>query len=172
MWLWKWGQGHQNLITSFPCPNVVSMQVWSKSTNWLKKKNRVQTRLIFTVLIAWWPWKLGQSHQNLIKSFNYPIDTIHKVWPESIIWFKRQAADKLFLGQNLKFKNGVTLKMRSWSPKSNHIFPVSEWCFCARLVKIHLMVQEIECRLNYFYSLYSVMTLKIRSMSPKSNQIF
>ena len=28
--------------------------------------DRVQTRLIFTVFIVWWPWKWGQGHQNLI----------------------------------------------------------------------------------------------------------
>ena len=33
VWPWKWYQGHQNLITSFPCPNNVSVPVWSKSTN-------------------------------------------------------------------------------------------------------------------------------------------
>ena len=33
VWPWKWGQGHQNLIISSPCPNGVSLQVWSKSTN-------------------------------------------------------------------------------------------------------------------------------------------
>ena len=43
----------------------------------------------FTVFIVWWSWKLGHGHQNLINSFNYPNYTIHKVWPESIIWFKR-----------------------------------------------------------------------------------
>ena len=33
LWPWKWGQGHQNLISSFSCHNniVVLLQVWSKS---------------------------------------------------------------------------------------------------------------------------------------------
>ena len=61
------------------------------------QETRAQTRLIFTVFIVWWPWKLGNGHQNLINSFNYPNDTIHKVWLEPIIWFKKQGADKLFL---------------------------------------------------------------------------
>ena len=34
--------GHQNLITSFPCPNNVSMPVWSNSTHWFRRK--MQTR--------------------------------------------------------------------------------------------------------------------------------
>ena len=54
--------------------------------------------------------KIG--HQNLIKSFNYPNDTIHKVWPESIIWFKRQDADKPFCSKIDIQSAGVTLKMR------------------------------------------------------------
>ena len=113
--------------------------------------DRVQTRLIFTVLIVWWPWKLGQGHQNLISSFNYPNDTIHKVWPESIICFKRQSADKLLFWSKFDIQSaGVTLKMRSRSPKSNHFFPMSQWCFPASLVKIHLLVQEtVQTRLTF-----------------------
>ena len=34
--------------------------------------DRVQTRLIFAIFTVWWPWKLGQAHQNLIKSLNHP----------------------------------------------------------------------------------------------------
>ena len=30
--------------------------------------DRVQTMLIITVFIVWWPWKLSQGHQNLINS--------------------------------------------------------------------------------------------------------
>ena len=67
---------------------------------------------------------------------------------------------------------GLTLKMRSRSPKSNHFFPMSQWCFYARLVKIHQLVKEMEGRQGSFYNLYSVVTLKIRSRSPKSDQIF
>ena len=32
------------------------------------------------------------------------------------------------------------------SPKSNHFFPPSHYCVCASLVKIHPLVQKIECR--------------------------
>ena len=34
---WKRGQGHQNTIISSPCPSGVSMQVWSKFTNWFRR---------------------------------------------------------------------------------------------------------------------------------------
>ena len=106
----------------------------------------VQTRLIFTVFIVWWPWKLGHGNQNLINSFNYPNDTIHKVWPESIIWLKRQGADKFFLSKCDFQSVGVTLNMRSRSPKSNCFFPITQWCFCLSLVKSHHLIQEIEYR--------------------------
>ena len=68
---------------------------------------------------------------------------------------------------------GVTLKMRSRSPKSNYFFAMSHRCFCAVLVKIQQLVQEIKSSDKaHFYSLYSVVTLEIRSRSPKSNQFF
>ena len=63
---------------------------------------RVQTRLIFS-LFSVVTLKIG-SRSPKSNHFNYPNDTIHKVWPESVIWFKRLGADKLFLGQNLTFK--------------------------------------------------------------------
>ena len=31
LWPWKYGQGHQNLISSSSCPNVIFMQIWLKS---------------------------------------------------------------------------------------------------------------------------------------------
>ena len=39
MWPWKWGQGHQNLTTSFPRPNNVSMPLWSNSAHWFRRKS-------------------------------------------------------------------------------------------------------------------------------------
>ena len=69
-----------------------------------RQGSRVQTRLIFTTFIVWWPWKLGQGHQTLIKSLNHPNVTIYEVWPESVIWFKRYGADKLFLVKIWNFK--------------------------------------------------------------------
>ena len=66
----------------------------------------------------------------------------------------------------------MIFKMRSMSQKFNHLLSISQWCFCTSLVKIHFLVQEIECRQCSFYSLYSVVTLKFMSGSTKSNQIF
>ena len=94
----------------------------------------VQTRLIFTVFIVWWPWKLGQGHQNLINSFNDPNDTIHTG--------SKDRVQTSCFGSKFDIQSaGVTLKMRSRSPKSNHFFPMSHWCFCVSLVKIHQLVR-------------------------------
>ena len=76
--------------------------------------DRVQTRLIFTVFIVWWPWKLGQGHQNLINSFNYPNDIIHKVWPESIIGSKDRV-------QTWGFDMKIVNKMQMWCHMKNGI---------------------------------------------------
>ena len=78
-WPWKWGQGHKKLITSFSCPNGVSVQVWSKSTYRFRRQSADKAHFC-SLYIVWWPWKLSQGHQNLINSIHYPNDTIHKVW--------------------------------------------------------------------------------------------
>ena len=44
------------------------------------------------------------------------------------------------------FHGLVTLKNRSKSPKSNQLFPPSQLCIYASLVKFHPMVQKIYCR--------------------------
>ena len=147
MWPWKWGQGHQNLIISSHVSVVFRCKFGQNPP--VGSGGRVQTRLIFTVFIVWWPWKLGHGHKNLINSFNYPSDTIYKVWPQSIIWLKRWSADIFWSKFDIQ-SAGVTLKIRSMSPKSNHFFPMSQWCFCASLVKIHRLVQEVECRQGSF----------------------
>ena len=74
------------MLVSLNMKTVFSKENYVSQTHQLGQEITVQTWLIFTVFIVWWPWKLGQGHQNLINSFNYPNDTIHKVWPESIIW--------------------------------------------------------------------------------------
>ena len=38
LWPWKRGQCHQNLNTSFPCPNGVYVQVWLKSIHWFRRE--------------------------------------------------------------------------------------------------------------------------------------
>ena len=112
---------------SSPCLSCVSVQVWSKSTN-MFRRYRMQTMLIFTVFIMWWPSKLGQGYETLINSFNYPNDTVHKVWPQSIIWFKRSSTDNLYC-QKLTFK--VPVCPWKWSQGyPNYFFPCSSCVFC------------------------------------------
>ena len=57
----------------------------------------------------------------------------------------RDTVQTAFFGQNSTFSAGVTLKMRSRSPKSNHVFSPSQ-CVSANVIKIHSLVQETECR--------------------------
>ena len=85
LWPWKWGQSHQNLITSFPGPNagylcasLVKIHILVYLAFLVDRLQKSPFKLILTVLIVWWPWKLGKGHQNLINSFNYHSDTIHK----------------------------------------------------------------------------------------------
>ena len=91
--------------------------------------------------------KLDQGHQNLTDSFNYSNDTIHTFGQNPSFGSRDRVQTSFFW---LKFdiqSAGVTLKMRSRSPKSKiFFFPMSQWCFYASLVKIHQLVQEIECR--------------------------
>ena len=69
-------------------------------------------------------------------------------------------------------KKSVFCSPGSRSPKSNHFFPMSQWCFYASLVKIHQLVQKISVQSRLIFSLYSVVNSKIRSRSPKSDNIF
>ena len=129
------------------------MSQWSFCASLVKihkfvQEIRVQTMLILTIFIVWWPWKLGQGRKNLINSFNYPKDT----GQNPSFGSRDRVQTSFFFGQNLTFKvlvctwKWVSLKMRSRSSKSSHFFPMSQWCFCASLIKIHQLVQEIECR--------------------------
>ena len=67
---------------------------------------------------------------------------------------------------------GMTLKIRSRSPKSNLLFPFSQQYIFASLVKIRLLVQKITHETIFWTFESAIVILKIRSMSPKSNQLF
>ena len=69
-----------------PTVSVVFLCKFGQIHQWTQEMCRQGS---FLVLMVRWPWQLGQGHKNLFNSFNYPSDTIHNVWPESIIWFKR-----------------------------------------------------------------------------------
>ena len=82
----KRSQGHQNLTSSFPCLNGVFVRVWANSTHWFRRKSdeKVHVYSLYSVVTT----NIRSRSPNFSKVFNYPNDTKHKVWPESIIWFK------------------------------------------------------------------------------------
>ena len=65
----------------------------------------------------------------------------------------------------------MTLKIRSRSTKSNHIFAYIQQCIYASLVKIHQLVQQKSMETLFWTFQSARMTLKIRSSSSKSNQL-
>ena len=87
----------------------------------------LQIRLIFTVLIVWWPWNLGQCNQILIKLFIYP-ETQSLVWIHHLV--QEIGCRQAFVESKLDIHKGqCDLEMRPRSPKCNNFFPLSQWCF-------------------------------------------
>ena len=125
---------------SFPYPSGVSVQVGQNPP--LGSGDRVQTMLIFTVFIVWWPWKLGQGHHNLFKSLTIPMLQYMKFGQNQSFGSSDRCCKQVFLGQKSLIRSaGVTLKMRSKSPKSKHVFPLPIMCLI--LVNIYPLVQEV-----------------------------
>ena len=59
-----------------------------------------------------------------------------KSWCEGEI--KEHRVQRCFFWSKFDIQSTVvTLKMMSRSRKSNHFFSISQWCFCAKFVKIH-----------------------------------
>ena len=84
----------------------------------------------------------------------------------------RDRVQTSFLGSKFDIQSvGVTLKIRSRSPKSNHFFPN-----CPNGVSTQVWSKSSNWFKSadnvHFYSLYNVVTLNIKSRSPKSDQIF
>ena len=101
----KFGQGYQNLITSFPHPNNVSLADLSKSMHWFTRYTAAKAH--FYSLNNMVTMKIGSKSPNsdqIVYLVIYPSDTIHEAWSEPIIWFKSFGADKILLSQNLTFK--------------------------------------------------------------------
>ena len=78
-------------------------------------------------------------------------------------------------GLNLTFQGaGMTLKTRSRSLKSNLLFPFSQQCIYAKLVKTSPLNSSEDriMKVLIFNTVFMVVTLKIRSRLPKSNPLF
>ena len=148
----------QSLITSFPSPSAVSVQVWSKSTHRTAAKAHFYSpNTVVTLKIGLKSPKsnLSQMIQHMKLSLNPSVGSRDRVHV-SVFWHNIS---------NLKclcdLENEVNI------PKSKHFFPLSRCCICASLVKIHHCADKA-----HFCSLNSVVALANGSRSPESNQIF
>ena len=179
VWPWKGGKGHQNLITSFPNPNDISVLIWSNSIYWWESAYKTHLLSIYNVVTLKIRSRLPKSNHFFPPSWWRICARLVKFQP----LVKEIVCTQTFYCSNkahfLSIYNVVTLKIRSRSSKSNHFFPPSWWCICASLVKFQPLVEEILCThifycINkaHFFSIYSVVTLKIMSRSPKSNHFF
>ena len=112
------------------------MQVWS--INWFTRYCIGKTD--FNIFYGLVTLKIRSRSPKLINSEPPPNNASVQVWSKSINLFRRYRVGKCNL---ISFHGLVTLKMRSRSPKSNQLFPPSQPCICASLVKIHPLVQKI-----------------------------
>ena len=164
---WKLGQGHQNLITSFPRPNNVFFPVWSKSMHWFTTK--IDCKAHFYSINSVVTLKFGHGHLNFIISFPRPNNVSLAVWSKSMHWFTRYTADKVHF---YSLNSVVTLKIESRSPYSDQTVYLSQWYITWSLVWIHHLVHEIGCRQAFVESKFNIqsayVTLKMRPRSPKS----
>ena len=117
-----------------------------------------------------WPWKLGQSHQSHINFSFCNNDTIHKVWLESIVQFKRYHTKTLF---GSKFIWHFKVLVWPWkSPTSNQLLTLSLQYIFASLVKIEPPVRKIVCRNGWFIVFIGWWHWKLYKGHQKSNQLF
>ena len=147
-------------------------------------RGRVQTSFfwlkleIFTVFIVWWPWKFDHGHKKSNQIFK-PSQSYNIWFGQNPSFGSRDRVLTSFFGQNLKyfysFYSVVTLKIWSWSPKSNQIFkPSQSYNNIWSLARIRHLVQEIGCRQAFLVKIWKFqsadVTLKMRSQ--KSNHFF
>ena len=133
------GQGHQILISSFPCLNNIVVQLWSNP--FIHSGDRVHTNHFQTNLSSPATMKMGSRSPNS-NQFFYMSQHCRCASLVKIYSFL-QGIEKPF-SNNLS--PPVTLKMGSRSPKSNQFFYMSQQYRCASLVKIYSFLQEIGCR--------------------------
>ena len=111
-----------------------------KSINWFRRLAQKQYFWDFKVLV--WPWKKGQGHQNVVYYSPSPNNVCK--FGENPSTSSKDNAQKPYFGH---FQSAaVTLKIWSRSPNFNQLFPFSQQCIYASLVKIHPLVQKITHR--------------------------
>ena len=75
----------RHLVQGIGCRQTFSVKIWKKYS-----------------FIVWWPWKLGQGHQNLIKSLIHTNVTIYMSFGQNPSFASRDRVQTSFFGQNLK----------------------------------------------------------------------
>ena len=150
--LWKFSQNPSQSESELFTGDTSEPQSFTRLSIIHPSINKLQKNLNFTVLIVWWSWN---KVSKIYSFFFYEI--IHMIqyvmFGQTPSFGSRDRVQTSFFGQNLTFK--VLVWPWPKSPKSNNFFPMSQWCFYVSLVKIHHLVQEIECRQDSFlHSLY------------------
>ena len=139
------GQGHQNLISSFPCLNNTAVQVWSNPFIYLG--DRVHTNHFPTNLSPPVTLKI-ESRSPKSNQFFYMSQHCRCASLVKSYAFLQEIGCGQAIFQNLN--PPVTLQMESRSPKSNQFFYMSQQYRCASLVKIYSFLQEKGCGQAFF----------------------
>ena len=123
-WPWKWGQSHQNQMSSSACHNDVAMKAWRKSIHWFKRY---------------------RGYKNLSSKSSCDLENEVKV-------NKILSALKLVIMMYLcKFEENPSTGSKDipwlwrwkWGQGHQNLISLSHWCIHARLKKIHPLVQKI-----------------------------
>ena len=143
----KFDQGYRNLITSFPHPNNVSLADLSKSMHSFTRYTADKAHFYSLNNVA--TMKIGSVNSDQIVYLSQWYNTWSLVWIHHLV--QEFGCRQAFVESKFDTQStDVTLKMRPRSPKSNHFFLLYQRYFYASLVKIHLLVQEIDCRQGSF----------------------
>ena len=155
-WPWK------NLSSFLSCPNVIFMQIWSKSASWFMKSMHTCTFwLKFGSLSPALNLKnrsrSSKSNQLFIMSQCYIHANLTISWD-----MVHTSTFRLKFGS---LSPVVTLKIRSRSPKPNQLFIMSQCYIHANLIKIHPPVHEISCKQK---SVTPTLTPTLTGSAPKT----
>ena len=168
LWPWKWGQGHQNLISFLPSPSDVSVPVWFKSIHTFRRYGA--DKAFFNTL--WPPVTLKirsrspKSNQFFAISQWYicaSLVKIHQFLQE--IWCRQGIFQHSLTSCDLENVDQGHQNLISSLPSPSDI-SVPVWS------KSINFFRRYDADKLFFIILWPPMTLKIRSKSPKSNQSF